>query len=257
MTALYVDERGDRGAPAILFLHGGGISSRQWQPQLETLTEFHHLAPYLPEQGRSADVAPFTMDHTLKLLMDLISERVPGGRVHLVGLSLGGALALTLLARSPEVVASAMVSGCAVQVGPLLARATLASSGLYALFPTTWLAEQSLKQFGVPATYHKLIFDDLVRTATPAFTRRTVDILVEARAPARAERLLVAVGERETAAAKSAARGFVRQISGARGVLVPDGRHVWNLQFPALFTATVRAWVTGAPLPEELKPLAE
>lgn len=253
--ALYVDERGDRDAPAILFLHGGGVSSRQWQPQLDALTEFHLLAPDLPEQGQSAAVTPFTVEHTLAQLTMLITQRVPTGRVHLVGLSLGGALALTLLARTPEIVASTFVSGCAVQISPLLAGISRASSGLYALLPPRWLADQSLKQFGVPAAAHDLIYDDLVRTATPAFTRRTVDVLVETRAPARAERLLVAVGSRETAAARSAALGFVRHIDGARGVQVPEGRHLWNLQFPALFTATVRAWVTGAALPAELQPL--
>ena len=248
----YVDERGDPNAPAILFLHGGGVSGRQWQPQMAALTEFHRLAPDLPEQGRSAAETPFTVDHTLALLGELIRERVPAGRVHLVGISLGGALALTLLARSPEVVTSALVSGCAVNISPLLASITRASGGLNKLLPPTWLAEQALKQFGVPQAYRDLVYDDVVQTATAAFNRRTVDVLVEAHAPEQAERLLVAVGARETPAAKSAARGFVRDIRGAQGVMVPDGQHLWNLQRESLFTETVRAWVTGAPLPGEL-----
>ena len=54
MAALYVHEAGDSGAPPIVFLHGGGLSGRMWQPQLATLTDFHCLAPDLPEHGRVA-----------------------------------------------------------------------------------------------------------------------------------------------------------------------------------------------------------
>ena len=60
MAALYVHEAGDSGAPPIVFLHGGGLSGRMWQPQLDALTDFHCLAPDLPEHGRSGSV-PFTL----------------------------------------------------------------------------------------------------------------------------------------------------------------------------------------------------
>ena len=61
MTHLFVHESGDPAGPPIVFLHGGGLSGRMWQPQVDALREFHCLAPDLPEHGRSAAVTPFTL----------------------------------------------------------------------------------------------------------------------------------------------------------------------------------------------------
>ncbi len=38
-------------------------------------------------------------------------------------------------------------------------------------------------------------------------------------------------------------------------MMAPGVGHVWNLEAPNLFAATVRAWITNAPLPQELMPL--
>jgi pimeloyl-ACP methyl ester carboxylesterase len=37
--SLYAGEAGPAGAPAIIFLHGGGLSSAVWQPQLKVLQD--------------------------------------------------------------------------------------------------------------------------------------------------------------------------------------------------------------------------
>jgi pimeloyl-ACP methyl ester carboxylesterase len=54
-VSLYVREAGPADAPAVLFLHGLGLSSAMWQAQFERLADFYHcLAPDLPECGNSA-----------------------------------------------------------------------------------------------------------------------------------------------------------------------------------------------------------
>lgn len=66
--------------------------------------------------------------------------------------------------------------------------------------------------------------------------------------------VLVLVGEKETCTAKGMARRLAATIPGAVGRLVPGAGHLWNLQEPELFSATVRAWVTDEPLPPVLRP---
>ena len=51
--AMHVEESGTPGAPAIVFIHGGGQSGRIWHEHMEKLTSFHCLAPDLPGFGRS------------------------------------------------------------------------------------------------------------------------------------------------------------------------------------------------------------
>ena len=60
--AMHLYESGDPAAPAILFLHGSPLSGRMWQPQLDSLTEFHCLAPDLPGHGLSAAMGTQPMD---------------------------------------------------------------------------------------------------------------------------------------------------------------------------------------------------
>ena len=103
--SLSVREAGPVAAPAVLFLHGLGLSGAMWQPQFERLADFYHcLAPDLPECGNSAAIGPFTLKDAAGRVASVIRERVPGGCAHVVGLSLGGAVALQMLRDEPQVV---------------------------------------------------------------------------------------------------------------------------------------------------------
>ena len=72
---LYVEETGPQDAPGIVFLHGGGLSGRMLQPQVEELSDYHCIVPDLPEQGRNADIAPFSLDDSAWRVADLIRRR--------------------------------------------------------------------------------------------------------------------------------------------------------------------------------------
>ena len=108
---LFTYTTGESIAPAIVFLHGGGLSGRQWQPQMERLSDYYCLAPDLPEQGKSLHIGPFHLEDAARRVVELINERVPSKRAHLVGLSLGADLALAITQIAPasvdHVIASA------------------------------------------------------------------------------------------------------------------------------------------------------
>lgn len=253
---LYVHESGSPAAPAIVFLHGAGLSGREWQPQVERLPDYYCLAPDLPEQGRSVTEGPFTLDGAAHAIAGIIRERVPGGRAHVVGLSLGGAVALTMLRLVPELLDHVMVTGTAAGLGRALGALTAFSGSLYRFMSAERLIDMSAKSFAIPDAYRAMFREDMLLTSNATFTRHIAQALMTMQLPtATAARLLVAVGERETIPAKQAARKLVSTLPGARGVLVPGVGHVWNLQAPDLFTATVRAWITGSALPSVLQPL--
>jgi pimeloyl-ACP methyl ester carboxylesterase len=98
---LFTYATGKLTTPAIVFLHGGGLSGRQWQSQMERLPDYYCLAPDLPEQGKSINIGPFRLEDVARQVTALIDERVPGKRAHLVGNSLGGVVALAMMLISP------------------------------------------------------------------------------------------------------------------------------------------------------------
>jgi len=243
------DEAGTPGGTTIVFLHGGGLSARQWQPQLQQLSsEFHLLAPDLPEQGRSADLEPFTLEGAVAGVAELIRARATNGRAHIVGLSLGGAVGLTLMRSHPELVSSLFVSGTAAGLGRVLGTISLASAALYRVLPRKWLVDASVKQFGIPPEHAASFREDLAKATNAEFTRNYTRALMGMVLPEKMTApTLVAVGARETLVARRAARTLTRRLPGSRALVVPGCGHVWNLEAPDLFTRTVRDWVTGPP----------
>ncbi len=255
MTKLYVRESGTVGSPAILFLHGAGLSGRMWEPQVARLSEFHCLAPDLPEQGQSAGTGPFELHDAARLAGEVIAERVPAGKAHVVGLSLGGAVALTMMRLESERVDHTIVSGASSGLGKLLGAMLAATGFLYSLAPGLMI-DAALNQMEIPREYHAACREDMWLSLTPDFNSRMVQALTDLTLPqATTSPLLAVVGEKETLPAKDAAHEIVATVPGARGVLVPKAGHVWNLEAPDLFSDMVRAWATDTPLPSALKPL--
>jgi len=253
---LYVHETGSPTAPAIVFLHGTGLSGRMWQPQWERLRDYHCLAPDLPEQGRSAHVAPFQLDTAADAVATLIRERVPSGRAHIVGLSLGGAVALTLLRQAPECVDYMLVSGASARVGPLLGAVSYASQFWYPYLPAETVVASVLQKCEIAPDYHALLHDDLLLSLNRTFIRHYTSALMSLQLPTEATApLLVVTGVRESLLAQSMARQLVHQIKGACSLSVPGMSHVWNLQAPDMFTDILRAWISDDALAQTWLPL--
>lgn len=254
---LYTYESGSPASPAIVFLHGGGLSSRMWQPIIERLPEFYCLAPDLPEHGRSASLTPFDLDDAARRVAEIIRLHVPGRKAHLVGLSLGGAVVLNIARLDPAAAGRMMVTGTAARLGKFLGQLSLSSLWMLRYYKPETLAKQSAKQWGIPEAYLPLFQEDLVHATSADFNRTLIENLMRQELPeCLPAPLLVTVGGKETIPAKQAARKLTRLYPEATGRMVPETGHVWALQNPDLFAATIKAWVSENPLPAALQPLS-
>ncbi|MHB1293891.1 MAG: alpha/beta fold hydrolase [Anaerolineae bacterium] len=253
--SLHVHTSGDPAAPAILWLHGAGLSGRMWQPQFERLPDYHCLAPDLPEHGRSAGEGPLTLEDAVRRMAHLIAERAAGGRAHVVGLSFGGVVAQALMVAAPERVDHAVLSGTATRLSRLLLAVQALNEPILRLLSPEALARLLAIQFGIPPSYRQMLRGEMAAFTPAAFGRvnATYGQIETPRTPGIPT--LVLVGQKETWAARRMARTLARTIPGAVGALVPGVGHAWNLQAPDLFAATVRAWVEDASLPPTLLPL--
>ena len=78
---LYTSVHGNPSHSSIVFLHGGGGAGWMWQPQVQALEkDYHLLVPDLPEQGRSADIKPFSIAGSAALAAER-SHSAPRPRV--------------------------------------------------------------------------------------------------------------------------------------------------------------------------------
>ncbi len=269
MKHLFVAESGNPQAETIVFLHGGGGGAWMWQPQMEQLTEYHCLAPDLPEHGQSAEVKPFTIAGCAAMIAELIRARGLGGRAHLVGLSEGAQVVLALLASAPEVVDRAIVSSALVRpipgAGLMTAGMVRASARLFIdpFKEVDWWIRVNMKySAGVPDSYYPQFRETFRSLTADGFT----NVMMENqrfRLPAGLEKVqvptLVVAGKGEYAAMRQSVSDVARALPRGRGFLVAHAQrmslaeqHNWSMTTPELFTAMVRAWLMDQPLPKAL-----
>ncbi len=250
--ALYLREAGPADAPCLVFLHGLWLSSSMWQPQIERLShDYHCLAPDLPEHGKSTDIGLLTLENTSRVIANLIREHTPHGCAHVVGLSLGGSVALGLLRDVPEVVDHLLVSGTAARFSPAIAALSKLGKPLLHLLKPAPLISLVLRQSNIPQPYLSVLREDVGHLKPEAIIHFAGE-LVKMELPQGVHApVLVTFGQKEDFMVKRAARELSRALP-AQAVMAPGVGHIWNLEAPDLFTETVRAWMTDQPLPRQL-----
>ncbi len=114
MTPREYDVDGPEGAPAIVFVHGTRLTGTVWRAQMDDLRDrYRVVALDLPGHGRLAD-RPFTVADAADEVA-LVIETAAGGHAVVVGLSLGGYVAMDLAARRPELVRGLVLSGATTE----------------------------------------------------------------------------------------------------------------------------------------------
>ena len=104
------DVDGPTGAPAIVFVHGSVLARQSWYPQVARLRDSYRcISVDLPAHGALADV-PFSLEAAVDGVIEAIDAEA-GGRAVVVGLSLGGYVAMAVAERSPERVRGLVIAG--------------------------------------------------------------------------------------------------------------------------------------------------
>jgi 3-oxoadipate enol-lactonase len=237
---------------AITFLHGFGLDGRAWAPQVASFRSSHRAVTVdLPGFGRS----PRRTDSTTP---DAIAGALDGlgiERTHVVGLSLGGAVATDFALAHPArvrslTVADALLLGYPVTLDTWDRCAELARAGDCAGAAAHWLTDAvfdgARTRPAVWAAIREMIaaYDCGHWTGTSAIrwaSTKPRPRLGEIRVPA-----LVIVGEHDTPAFQAMADAYAAEIPGARRVTLRACGHVSNMEEPAAFDAALRGLVTAS-----------
>ena len=131
---------GPPDAPVIVFVHGAIVSRAVWGPEVELLrNRYRCVSVDLPGHGTLAG-----QRFTLEAAADVVAAAIDaagGGRALLVGLSLGGYVAMTLAARDPRRVRGLVIADASLEPVGLGGAAFLAYGWLLRLLPA-WLVRE-------------------------------------------------------------------------------------------------------------------
>ncbi|HEY3342167.1 MAG TPA: alpha/beta hydrolase, partial [Anaerolineae bacterium] len=238
---------------------------------VERLPEFHCLTPDLPEQGQSGAVKPFSMTLAAQCVADLIRANAHGGKANVVGLSEGAQVTVALLASAPEILTSAFVSSALLRPIPgawMYTPGMLAATYYTFIAPFSnwdaWIRLNMRYSAGIPDAYFpdfKREFQSLTKEGWVNLMRANQTFRLQENLSRVTCPVLVAAGAKEYPAMLQSARDLLQALPIARGALVDLGKqsslaqeHNWAMNAPDVFAAAVRAWLTGTPLPDPLKP---
>jgi 3-oxoadipate enol-lactonase len=246
---------GAEGEPVVL-LHPLALAGGLWQPLAQALAdEFQVFAPDQRGCGDTSwDGDGFSIeDMAGDLAQALDTLAIPS--VHVLGMSMGGGVAMTFAARHPHRVRSLTLAD------------TTAWYGENAV--TAW-AERAEKALSVPREKQVTFqvdrwFSEAFREANPAQVQRVVDIFVATDSKAHAAacramgamdardqlptiiaRTLVMVGEQDYATPPDLAETLARGIPGASLLVLPALRHMSLIEKPEL-AAVIRAHLRNQP----------
>jgi pimeloyl-ACP methyl ester carboxylesterase len=252
MTEIYVHESGTAGSEAIIFLHGVGASGRMWTDHMERLAEYHCLAPDLPGFGRSNHLDWVSLDHTVDLIIELIQGQLPDQRAHVVGLSLGGSIIHTVLARRSDLIESAIIDGAGAIPSWSTPLQNLGIALMSSFLHTKPLIETMARRFNMDEQAKQ----DLRLASTRAFRRALTEAnsnqITEQEINASCPMLLVA-GERDLPGARPTNAALANLMPNAEARYVPQVGHGWVGQELDLHQRMVEAWITGSNLPQEFE----
>jgi len=255
-VSLHAEVTGSSRAPAVVFLHGVGTSGWMWWRQVPAFADHCCLNVDLPGHGRSRDVPWVSLTDTAGQVAALVRSRTLTGHAHIVGLSLGGQVALALLDCQPDVVDRAVISGVTAEPWPHRWFVTPQAWLTTTLLRSRRLVDAQARSLGLPSEVQG-VFAENVRAMRPRAYRRIFEEVAAYTLPrslgAVGTPTLVLAGSTESDMIQHAVETIAATMPEATGRIVLGVGHGWNVEAPDLFNATVRAWVEGAPLPPGLK----
>lgn len=243
------------GEPLVL-IHGVGMQSAAWGPQVEALSSAHRvIALDMPGHGGSS---PLPAGSGLEAFVDWAARAIRGlglGRVNLAGHSMGSLIAAGVAVEHPDLILRvALVNGvhrrgeeareavmsraAAIRAAADEGRPADPEAPLSRWFTAGW-ADQSAR-----ALTSQLLADvspDGYATAYAAFAsgdRVYADRLAEIACP-----VLVLTGEMDANSTPAMAEAMAAAAPRGRAFVVPNHRHMVNLTAPETVTEALRDWL--------------
>jgi pimeloyl-ACP methyl ester carboxylesterase len=244
----------------VVFLNGANLDARMWEPQFAALAASHRVIRY-DERGfgrSSAADVPYSASDDLDMLLDSLHIT----KVSLVGLSLGGRIALDFALQHPSsvdrlVLASPGISGWRFSLGDTswapswrAAKARNDSVGMARAWLGSGWMQPAMEQSRLRPILRTLIVASagywigLVRHGD---TERPADPPALGRTRAIRACTLIVVGSRDVPDILRIADTLIATIPRARRVMLKGVGHVVNLEDPDRFTRELSDFLRAAP----------
>ncbi len=260
ITTFY--EATGRGPPVVL-IHGHSLNLRMWDAQVAPLVDAGYRVVRYDVRGHGQSEGPasgYTWQNYSLDLRNLLDRLHIDAPAHLVGLSMGGGIALQFAVDHPQRVASLVLVDSTVpgfDYSPEYTQAVeelvqaVRTEGPRPALERVWLTHpllEGIRRFPERFQFVKSMVlaysarDYLDETVYPQPQWQVTDRLSEVRAPT-----LVLVGEQDLPDFRFIAEILAANISTARQEVIADAGHMLNLEQPEVFNDTLLRFLGKQP----------
>jgi 3-oxoadipate enol-lactonase len=251
---LYYEVAGS-GDPVVL-IHGGFGDRRMWDDQFETLARDYRVLRY-DHRGFGRSPAPDTTYSPVRDLVQLL-DRARMDRAHIVGNSVGGALAITFGILHPERVRSLTVVASGADgfrypqsdIDAITEVVALMRGGKKEEALTKWLTNPMLAvvntQPGVREKVERMVRENAGIWTMPAWPQQPLTPPARERLGTVQAPTLVVIGERDARSVRMFGDSTARMIPGAERVVMPGTDHLPHMERPEEFNRILLAFLRKA-----------
>lgn len=225
---LYYEQYGNRKAPLIVFIHGGGMDSSIWKGSLDFFKDYHCIVIDLPEHGKSAEIKPFSIDSSVELIAEIIRNNSIEKKAYIIGHSLGGVVLINLISNYPKLIERAVI-----------ASGNLQPSALYKIFTNSlictfvsFLNQKIYRKEYITSEMLKRVYKEMIAYS------KIPEGLNKTNLP-----ILLIAGEKEPEFLKRSNRDLLHICQQAKEITILKAKHDYPWIENQLFNDIVYAWM--------------
>jgi 3-oxoadipate enol-lactonase/4-carboxymuconolactone decarboxylase len=239
---------GPDGAPVVVFSNSLGTTLEMWDPQAAALSDRYRVLRFDTRgHGRSpVPPGPYTVAELAGDALALL-DRLELGRVSFCGLSLGGAIGMTLAAQAPDRIERLVLCCTALRFDPveqwLERAATVRAEGMDAVAPA------GMERWFTPAADRALVarFDAMLRSTPVDGYAACCEAVAgyDARGTLGGVRVpvLTIAGDDDPVTPPAKLDAIQAEIPSARGEVIAGARHIVNAERAAPFTRVLTGFL--------------
>ena len=238
------DVDGPRDAFPIVLVHGAASTRKMWVPQMEALSdEFRVIAVDLPGHG-TLRKQPFRLEAAVQAVMESLRQQT-NDRALIVGLSLGGYVAMACAHDRAQDIAGLVLSGCCIDyrgaIGILSWLDSSIVTTLYSEDRLTRMQEKALRSMFPAAVVEPQLKAGFSWKVAPRVYRELASHDFPAMFRTFPGPVLIVNGENDKPNRKREA-ALLRAAQDGQLQIVKQAGHLCNLEQPEAFTHQVRTF---------------
>lgn len=249
---MIIKEFGNKEKPAIVLLHGGGLSSWSYRKIVDDLIQdYFVITPVIDGHGEDGQTLFTSIEDSAARLIQYIDEAFEGHVYAIGGLSLGAQIAVEVISRRKEITRYAVIESALVYPIQWMASLAAPSHNLcYGLVKKRWFSKIQAKSLLLPNDLFELYYADSCKMSKQSLINITLsngNYSLKPEIKNSEANVLILVGEKELGVMKKSARLLNESIPMSKLVIAKGMRHgEISLEHPEQYLRLVRSFLSGS-----------